>query len=58
MPTINISMPTEMYKQVKNKVSEGKYISVSEYIRDALRQMLYQKSVFQKEILNSPSKKI
>lgn len=36
--TINISMPTEMYKKAKKLVFEGKYHSISELIRAGLRR--------------------
>lgn len=36
--TINISMPTKMYKKAKKLVTEGKYHSVSELIRAGLRR--------------------
>lgn len=40
--TINISLPTEMYKKAKSLVSEGKYNSISEVIRAGLRRTFYE----------------
>src|SRR6266498_3180698 len=42
MTTINISLPREMYKDVKRAVKYDKYTSVSEFIRSALREVLYE----------------
>jgi Arc/MetJ-type ribon-helix-helix transcriptional regulator len=39
--TINISLPTEMYKDAKLHVKRRGYASVSELIRDAVREWLY-----------------
>lgn len=36
--TINLSLPTEMYKRAKKLVAEGKYHSISELIRAGLRR--------------------
>ncbi|OGY10683.1 MAG: hypothetical protein A3H88_01370 [Candidatus Blackburnbacteria bacterium RIFCSPLOWO2_02_FULL_44_9] len=42
MTTINISLPTNMYKDVKRAVKVGSYASISEMIRDSLRKTLYK----------------
>ncbi len=39
--TINISLPTEMYRDAKKLVKEGKYHSISEVIRAGLRRVFY-----------------
>lgn len=36
--TINVSIPTKMYKRAKKLVAEGKYHSISELIRAGLRR--------------------
>jgi Arc/MetJ-type ribon-helix-helix transcriptional regulator len=41
MSTINISLPSSLYKEAKNTVSKMHYASMSELIRDALRRILY-----------------
>lgn len=40
--TINISLPKEMYKDVKKFIKKKRYSSVSELMRDALRKELYE----------------
>lgn len=40
--TINISLPSEMYKDAKKIVAERRYASISELVRDALRKIVYQ----------------
>lgn len=40
--TINISLPKEMYKDIKRAVKVKRYTSVSEMIRDSLRKNLYE----------------
>lgn len=39
--TINISLPNSMYQDAKRHLEKRGYISVSELIRDVLRNMLY-----------------
>jgi len=39
--TINISIPTAMYEDAKRHVKRRGYASVSELIRDAVREWLY-----------------
>lgn len=39
--TINISLPKPLYADVKRKVAQNRYASVSELIRDAVRRILY-----------------
>jgi len=41
LTTINISLPSEMYKDAKRALVAKRYSSVSELIRDALRKSLY-----------------
>ena len=41
MTTINISLPTSMYKDTKRLLSRRGYASISEAVRDALRPVLY-----------------
>lgn len=35
---INISMPAEMVKFIKQEVKKGRYASISEFFRDLLRE--------------------
>lgn len=39
--TVNISLPTTMYEDAKRHVKRRGYASVSELIRDAIREWLY-----------------
>ncbi|MBI4991450.1 hypothetical protein HZB96_05145 [Candidatus Gottesmanbacteria bacterium] len=39
--TINISLPKTMYQDAKRYVEKKGYMSISELIRDALRNILY-----------------
>lgn len=41
MMTINISLPKTMYEDAKKAMTTKRYASVSEFIRDALRDVLY-----------------
>ncbi len=41
MTTINISLPTSLYKDIKKTITERGYSSVSELVRDAVRRVLY-----------------
>lgn len=41
MATVNISLPTTMYKDAKRVLSKKGYASLSELIRDSLRKTLY-----------------
>ncbi len=41
MTTVNISLPSEMYKDIKKTIKERGYSSVSELVRDALRRIVY-----------------
>jgi len=55
MNTVNISLPENMYKDVKKMLSGRGYSSVSELVRDALRKILYSgttESGFSKEFEN------
>ena len=40
MPTINISIPSELKKQIEKLVEQGFYSSFSDACRDALRKIL------------------
>lgn len=60
MNTVNISMPENMYKDVKKMLSGRGYSSVSELVRDALRKILYSGTTesgfsreFENEVLES-----
>lgn len=41
MTTINISLPTSLYKDIKKTIKERGYSSASELVRDAVRRILY-----------------
>ncbi len=41
MATVNISLPTSLYKDIKNTIKQRGYSSVSELMRDAVRRVLY-----------------
>lgn len=41
LTTINISLPTSMYKAAKELVKKRGYSSMSELIRDALREAIF-----------------
>lgn len=41
MTTINISLPTGMYDDIKKVLAQKGYSSVSELVRDSLRDILY-----------------
>lgn len=41
MTTVNISLPKDMYKDVKKALEAKRYASLSELVRDALRKVLY-----------------
>lgn len=60
MNTVNISLPENMYKDVKKMLSGRGYSSVSELVRDALRKILYSGTTesgfsrdFENEVLES-----
>ena len=38
--TINITLPTRLKKEIQNQIKKGMYTSVSEFIRNAVRQLL------------------
>jgi Arc/MetJ-type ribon-helix-helix transcriptional regulator len=42
LTTINISLPSDMYKDAKKALITKRYSSVSELIRDSLRKTLYE----------------
>ncbi len=41
MTTINISLPTSLFQEVKNLMAKSGYSSVSEVVRDALRHLVH-----------------
>lgn len=41
--TVNISLPINLYKDIKKTIEERGYSSVSELVRDAVRRVLYPK---------------
>ncbi len=41
MATINISLPNQMYQDAKATLVRRGYTSISEFIRDAIRDVLY-----------------
>ncbi len=58
--TVNISLPTTMYEDAKKHVRRRGYASVSELIRDAVREWLYPRITvngftpeFEKQVLKS-----
>jgi Arc/MetJ-type ribon-helix-helix transcriptional regulator len=60
--TVNISLPTPMYEEAKRYVKRRGYASISELIRDAVRDWLYPKVTvngftpkFEKEVLKAAS---
>jgi Arc/MetJ-type ribon-helix-helix transcriptional regulator len=60
MTTINVSIPTDMYKRAKNAIPSGGYASISELIREALRKMLYttnqtEPTSFEKKVIDAES---
>lgn len=42
--TVNISLPTTLYADLKKAVSKHRYTSVSELIREAVRNWLYPRT--------------
>ena len=45
MPTMNVSLTTELAKFVEAEVQEGEYSSASEVVRDGLRLLLRDKAI-------------
>lgn len=41
MNTINISLPSQLYKEIKSFLSKRGYASISEFFRDAARDKLH-----------------
>lgn len=65
MTTINISLPTPMYKDAKAQLDSRGYSSMSELIRDALRDELYPRVTvngftpeFEEEVLKAAAEPI
>ena len=44
--TINISLPKTLSDQIREQVKSGRYVSISEYIRDAVRNFLGSSTAF------------
>lgn len=60
MTTVNISLPTSMYNDAKHMLSRRGYSSISEFVRDALREKIYPELTengftkeFEEEVLKS-----
>ena len=49
---MNVSLPPEMERWVQQKVSSGFYTSVSEVIREALRELFYRETLESKTLGN------
>ena len=45
MPTMNVSLTSEMVKFVDDEVASGDYVSASEVVRDALRALRHDRDV-------------
>ena len=45
MPTMNVSLTSEMVKFVEDEVASGDYVSASEVVRDALRALKHDRDV-------------
>ena len=45
MPTMNVSLTSEMVKFVEDEVASGDYVSASEVVRDALRALRHDRDV-------------
>ena len=45
MPTMNVSLTSELAKFVESEVQEGEYSSASEVVRDGLRLLLREKAM-------------
>ena len=45
MPTMNVSLTSEMVKFVDDEVASGDYVSASEVVRDALRALKHDRDV-------------
>lgn len=41
MTTVNISLPTSLYQDIKKTIKERGYSSVSELVRDAVRRVIH-----------------
>ena len=51
MPSMNVSMPSELIKMVEGKVASGFYNDVSEVVCDALRQAdLHAQLIYQMKL--------
>jgi Arc/MetJ-type ribon-helix-helix transcriptional regulator len=63
--TINISLPTQMYQDIKSAMKAQGYASVSEYIRSSIRSQIYPQitengftSEFEDEVLKASDEPI
>ena len=45
MPTMNVSLTSELVKFVEDEVASGDYVSASEVVRDALRALKHDRDV-------------
>ena len=45
MPTMNVSLTSELVKFVEDEVASGDYVSASEVVRDALRALRHDRDV-------------
>jgi len=41
--TVHVSIPTQVYAQLKQQIEDGRYISISEAIREALSLLRMRK---------------
>jgi antitoxin ParD1/3/4 len=44
MPTMNVSLPSELAAFVEEEVASGEYGTASEVVRDGLRRLLHEKA--------------
>ncbi|OGD54405.1 hypothetical protein A3J78_00075 [Candidatus Beckwithbacteria bacterium RBG_13_35_6] len=60
--TINISLPKQLFDQIRTQVNEGGYVSISEFIRESVRNLLKASTAFstqaEEEILKISKTKI
>ena len=47
--TINISIPSDMYKDAKKALKEKSYASISELVREGIRKIIYEEEVWETE---------
>lgn len=63
--TVNISLPKSMYQDAKKLLAQRGYTSISELIRDALRDMIYPRLTengftpeFEEEVLKAAAEPV